>query len=57
MISDIGSLRGVKKAICGIKSNDLITETIKHVDVHISYNQKLQIDKNFVENICNMKIF
>ena len=43
------------KGVCDIKCNDLITETIKHVDVHFSYNQKLQIYKNFLKNICNMK--
>ena len=42
--------------VCGIKCIGLTTETIKFLGVHISYNQKLQIQKNFVKSITNMQI-
>ena len=53
-VSGIGFLKGVKKSVCGIKCIDLITETIKILGVHFSYNQNLQIPKNFVKSIITM---
>ena len=47
------SLKRVKMEVCGIKCTDL-TETIKNLGLYFSYNQKLQIQKNFVESITNM---
>ena len=41
----IGSLKGVKMAVCGIKYIDLTTKTINILGVHFSYHQKLQIQK------------
>ena len=37
----IGSLKGVKMAVCGIKCIHLTTETIKTLGVNFPYNQKL----------------
>ena len=51
----IGSLKGVKKAVCGVKCIDLTTETIKILGAHFSYNQKLKTQKNFVKSITNMQ--
>ena len=48
------TLKKVKMAVCGIKCIDLRTETIKTLGVLISYNQKLQIQKDFVKSIINM---
>ena len=56
-IAGIGSLKYAKMVICGLKSLDLIKESIKISDVHISCNKKLQDDVNFcmtVKNICNV---
>ena len=53
-VAGIGSLKGVKMTVCGIKCIDLTTETIKILGVHFSYNQKLQTQKNFVKSITNM---
>ena len=53
-VAGIGSLKGVKMAVCGIKCIDLTTETIKILGVHFSYNQKLKTQKNFVKSIANM---
>ena len=51
-VADI-SLKRVKMEVCGIKCIDL-TETVKNLGLHFSYNQKLQIQKNFVESTTNM---
>ena len=37
-VAGIGSLKGVRMAVCGIKCTDLTTETIKILGVHFSYN-------------------
>ena len=44
-VADIGSLKGIKMAVCGIKCIDLTTETIKILGVHFSYKQKLKHKK------------
>ena len=54
-VAGIGSLKGVKMAVCGIKCIDLTTETIKILGVHFSYNQKLKTQKNFVKSTTNMQ--
>ena len=41
-VAGIGSLKGVKMAVYGIKCIDLITETIKILGVHFSYSQNLK---------------
>ena len=41
-VAGIGSLKGVKMAVCSIKHTDLTTETTKILGVHFSYNQKLK---------------
>ena len=51
----IGSLKEVKMAVCGIKCIDLTTETIRILSVHFSFNQKLQMQNNFVKSITNMQ--
>ena len=46
-IAGIGVKRGDNVALCGIKCFDLIHDTIKVLDVHLSYDKKLQSGKNF----------
>ena len=46
-IAGIGSLERAKMTVCGIKCIDLTTETIQILDVHCSYNQKLQVETIF----------
>ena len=46
-VPGIGSLKGVKMAVYGIKCTDLTIETIKILGVHFSYNQTLQTQKSF----------
>ena len=54
-ITNIDSLKGAKMAVRGIKYIDLIAEIIQIVDVHCSYNQKLQIETNFWKSITNIQ--
>ena len=56
-IAGIGVLKSVNVALWGMKCLDLTKECIKVLGVHISYNRKLQGDKNFcdmVKNISNI---
>ena len=54
-VTETVSLEGVTMAACGIKCIDLTIETIKILGVHFSYNQNLQIRKNFLKSITNMQ--
>ena len=48
-------------ALCGMKNSNPTKESAKNVDVHISYDQKIQDDLNFtktIKNLCNVvKLF
>ena len=44
-LAGIGSLKGVKEAVCGLKLIDLTNETLKILGIHFSYNYNLQIYK------------
>ena len=46
-LAGIGSLKGVKKTICGLKCVDLLNDTIKILGIHFSYNKSAQIQNNF----------
>ena len=50
----IGVLKNVNVALCGMKNVDLTKETIKTLDVHISYNKRLQDDLNYHDSIKNI---
>ena len=56
-IAGIGFLKRLKMAVCGIKWNDLTTETIIMWDVHFSYNKKLQIQKKSWNASLICKVF
>ena len=47
----IESLKDAKVALCGLKSLDLIKESIKILGVNISYNKKLQDDINVCRTV------
>ena len=38
-VADMGTLKRVKMAVCGIKYIDLTTESIKTLGVYFSYNK------------------
>ena len=46
-IAGLGSLKGVLEAVCGLKSINLTTDTIKILGVHFSYNSTLKVQNNF----------
>ena len=50
-ICGIGTLKGAKVALCGLKNVDLSTSSIKILGFHYSYNTELASDKNFVSVI------
>ena len=54
-IAGIGSLNGVEVAVCGIKCVNLKVNTIKIPQVHFSYNNKLNMEKNFLTAISNIQ--
>ena len=53
-IAGIGVLKNVNVALCGMKNVNLTEETIKILGVHLSYNKKLQDDRNFCDSIKNI---
>ena len=54
-ISGIGSLKGVIKAACGLKSVNLTSDTLRILGVHFYCNQKLQNEKNFVNIVKKIR--
>ena len=56
-VAGIGSLKGVKMAVCDIKCFDLTIETIKILGVHFSYNQKFKTKQNSWKASLLCKIF
>ena len=50
-IAGLGSLKGVLEAVCGLKSINLATDTIKILGVHFSYNSILKAQNNFLDTV------
>ena len=53
-IAGIGVLKGANVALCGMKTLNLVNESIKILGIHISYNKSLQNDLNFCETVKDM---
>ena len=56
-ITGIGVLKNVNVALCGMKNVHLTKESIRILEVHISYNKKIQDDLSFcktIQNLCNV---
>ena len=51
----IGAKRGVLGALCGMKTLDLTTESMKILGLHFSYNESVMIEKNFIETIVKIE--
>ena len=47
-------MKGVKVAVCAIKCVDLVLDTIKILETHFSYNEKLKEERNFCLIIANI---
>ena len=54
-ITGIGVLNGVQIALCAMKCVKLNNETVKILGVHFSYNENLEQNKNFFENIVKIE--
>ena len=54
-IAGLGSLKGVLEAVCGLKSINLATDTIKILGVHFSYNSALKVQNNFLDTVKNIQ--
>jgi hypothetical protein len=50
-VAGIGVLKGASWALCGLKSVDLTTGTMKILGIHFSYNEEIRNEKNFTETI------
>ena len=50
-IVDIGTLKGVNVALCGMKCFNLTKETVKILGAHFSDDKKLEHDMNFQSHI------
>ena len=54
-IAEIGSLKAVKVAVCGIKCVNLKVNTIEILGIHFSYNNKFNMEKHFLTPISNIQ--
>ena len=46
-IAGTGTLKGVQVAVCGMRCIDLNIDTLKILDIHFSYKEKLKEENNF----------
>ena len=46
-IAGIGSLKVVEEAVCSIKCVNVKVNTIKILEIHFSYNNKLNMEKKY----------
>ena len=54
-IAGLSSLKGVLEAVCGLKSINLTTNTIKILGVHFSYNSTLKVQNNFLDTVKSIQ--
>ena len=55
-IDGIGVTKGVKVAFCRMECIDLMDGIIKILGIYLSYNKKLEQDKNFLNHIVKIQI-
>ena len=55
-IADIGVLKGVQVAVCGIRCIYLNIDKLKIIGTHFSYNEKLRVEKNFYKIVTDMQL-
>ena len=53
--ADIGTLKGVNMALCGVKCLNLTKETVKIFGIHFSYIKKLEHETNFQIHIVKIE--
>ena len=54
-IANIGALRRVQVALCGLRCIDLMSNIVKILEIYYSYNEKLEIQENFKRHIINIE--
>ena len=54
-IAGIGSLKGVKIAVCGMKNIDLTKDAVKIIGISFSYNKAIQNKLNFKTTISKIQ--
>ena len=54
-IAGIGLLKGVNRAVCGMKSVDLKNDSVKILGTHFSYNDNIKNERNFVKIISDIQ--
>ena len=54
-IAGLCSLKGVLEAVCGLKSINLTTDTIKIFAVHFSHNGTLKVQNNFLDTVKSIQ--
>ena len=50
-IAELGSLREVLETLCGLKSINLIANTIKTLGVHFSYKSTIKVQNYFLDTV------
>ena len=50
-IAGISVLKGVSMELCGMECTDLTNNSLKIIGIHFSYNQKIEIEENFINLI------
>ena len=54
-VAEIGVMKRVKVALCGVECVNLLTNAIKILVIYFSYNKKLENEKNFLDNITKLQ--
>ena len=54
-IAGLGSLKGVLEAVCGLKSINLATDSIKILGVHFSYSSTLKVQNNLLDTVKSIQ--
>ena len=54
-ITGLCSLKGVLEAVCGLKSINLRTDTIKILGVHFSYNDTVKVQNDFLDTVKSIQ--
>ena len=54
-IAGTGVKKGVKMALCGMDCSDLTEDVIKFLGIYLSYNKKLEQEKNVLNHIVKIQ--
>ena len=54
-IAGIGVLKVVSVALCGMDCIELTEKTTKNLEIHFSYNKKLETEENFMRHVWEIE--